>query len=234
MTPGDPSARPPDCGNDAAPYVLGALEPAEALAFARHMQSCTVCRDEVAALAPALDALPASVPRHEASPALRRRVMQAVRSEPKAARATAPPPQRSRRGWTLGAARVLPRPAVAAALAIAIAFVVVVVRDTGSGVSATRVIQATVGHAQLRVAGGHCELTVDHLPPAPPDRVYELWLQRGSRTPVPSTLFAVTSRGTAVLGVPGGLSGVTRVLVTVEPSGGSRVPTTPAVIVTRV
>ena len=51
----DPTAWRSDCGNDAAPYVLGALEPAEARAFARHMQSCAVCRDEVAALVPVLD-----------------------------------------------------------------------------------------------------------------------------------------------------------------------------------
>ena len=32
-----------DCGADAAAYVLGALEPAEAEAFRRHMTSCVVC-----------------------------------------------------------------------------------------------------------------------------------------------------------------------------------------------
>ena len=57
MTGSDPSARPPDCGSDAAPYVLGALEPSEARAFLHHMQSCAVCRDEVAALVPTLEAL---------------------------------------------------------------------------------------------------------------------------------------------------------------------------------
>ena len=43
---------PPNCGLDAAPYVLGALEPEEARAFVRHLERCAVCRDEVAALAP--------------------------------------------------------------------------------------------------------------------------------------------------------------------------------------
>ena len=51
--------------------------------------------------------------------------------------------------------------------------------------------------------------------------------------PAPSTLFAVTSRGTADLGLPGGLTGVTRVLVTLEPAAGSRAPTTRPVIVAR-
>jgi anti-sigma-K factor RskA len=232
MTGSDPSAAPRDCGNDAPPYVLGALEPAEARAFAHHMQSCAVCRDEVAALAPVLDVLAASTPRYDVSAALRRRVVHAARSEPKASSTPARRSRRSPRPWTLRAALAIPRPAVAAALAVAVTLGVVIA--TGSGGSPVRMIQASVGHAQLHVAGGHGELIVDRLPPAPPDRVYELWLQHGSQTPAPSTLFAVTSRGTAVLGVPGGTSGITRVLVTVEPSGGSRVPTTRAVIVARV
>ena len=236
MTGSDPSSRQRDCGNDAAPYVLGALEPAEARAFAHHMQSCAVCRDEVAALAPVLDVLPSCAPRYEVSAALRRRVIQAVRSEPKASSSPARPPRRSRRRWTVRAALWLPRlglprPAVAAGLAVVVALGVVIAARSGG--SPARVIQASVGHAQLRVAGGHGELIVDHLPPAPPDRIYEMWLQRGNGAPAPSTLFAVTSRGTAVLGVPGDLTRITRVLVTVEPSGGSRVPTTRAVIVAR-
>jgi anti-sigma-K factor RskA len=225
----DPTARPRDCGNYSAPYVLGALEPTEARAFADHMQSCAVCRDEVAALAPALDVLPACAPRCDVSPALRRRVMRAVRSEPKAAGV----PRRRLRlpRWTPW------RPAVATALALAGALGVVITlgvliaaRPSGSP---ARVIQASVGEAQVRIAGGHGELIVKHLPPAPPERVYELWLQRDGHAPAPSTLFAVTSRGTAVLAVPGEITGIARVLVTVEPSGGSRVPTTRAVIVAR-
>ena len=224
MSGPDPTARPRDCANDSAPYVLGALEPAEARVFADHMHSCAVCRDEVAALAPVLDVLPPSAPGYEVSAALRRRVMRAVRSEPKASSVPRHRPRLPR--WTLR------RPAVGVALALAVTLGVVIA--AGSGGSPARLIQASVGRAQLRIAGGHGELIVDHLPPASPDRVYELWLQHGSRTPAPSTLFAVTSRGTAVLGVPGDITGVARVLVTVEPSGGARVPTTRAVIVARV
>ena len=129
-------------------------------------------------------------------------------------------------------------PAIAGAAVVALALAVVVVVAVGHGVlgpagSRARVIMASVGSAQLRVSGGRGELIVDHLPPAPPDRIYELWLQRGARDPAPSTLFAVTSRGTADIGVPGELVGVTRVLVTLEPLGGSRAPTTRAVIAAR-
>jgi anti-sigma-K factor RskA len=215
------------CGNDAAPFVLGALEPGDARAFARHMESCAICRDEVSGLAPVLDVLPLSAPRYEVSDALRRRVMRQVRSEPKPSSAR----PRRRRRWTLpGAVRLHP-PALAGALALAAVGVGIVM--LGSSGSRARVIQASVGSAQLRVAGGRGELIVDHLPTAPPDRIYELWLQHGARTPAPSTLFGVTSRGTADIGMPGVLAGVTRVLVTVEPQGGSPAPTTRAVIVAR-
>ena len=235
----DPTARPRDCGSDSAPYVLGALERTEAQAFADHMQSCGVCRDEVAALAPVLDVLPACAPRYDVSPALRRRVMRAVRSEPKAESV----PRRRLRlpRWAPWRPAVATAPAFAGALGVVIALGVlialgglialgVLIAGRPSG-SPARVIQASVGEAQVRIAGGHGDLIVDRLPPAPPDRVYELWLQRRGHAPAPSTLFAVTSRGTAVLGVPGEITGIARVLVTVEPSGGTRVPTTPAVIV---
>jgi anti-sigma factor RsiW len=228
------------CSSDPAPFVLGALEPGDARAFARHLESCAACRDEVASLAPAVDALPLSAPRYEVSAALRRRVMQQVRSEPK--RSSAPPPRAP--SWSLRAAPVLQRPVLRRtalrrpALAGALGLVVAAAALAGIGVIGTtgsraRVIQAIVGRAELRIAAGHGELVIHHLVPAPTNRTYELWLQRGIRAPAPSTLFGVTSRGTADMGLSGTLSGVTCVLVIVEPTGGSRAPTTPAVIVAR-
>jgi anti-sigma-K factor RskA len=201
------------CGLDAAPYLLGSLDPDEALAFARHLEQCAVCRDEVASLAPVLDALPASVSPRPLPAAFRRRMLRAVRAEPK--RRAHHRPRNARTGW------------LAAGLAVTAAALVVAV---GIPHAPTRMIEASVGRADLRLdAGGHGELIVNHLNPLPGDRVYELWLQSGRRT-VPSTLFAVTDRGRADLGVPGDLHGVSRLLVTVEPRGGSPAPTTPAVI----
>lgn len=209
------SHRPFD--DDLAPYVLGALEPSEAHAFARHMERCPACRNEEAALAPVLDTLSLGAPRLKVPRTLRRRVMRTVRAEPKrppAARAT---PVRLRRLV----------PAGAAALALALAGNAAI-RAHGPG---TRVIQAAAGRAELRLTGGdRGELIVEHLPPAPPGRIYEMWLDRGGRAPAPSTLFGVTNQGTADIGVPGGVSAVRGVLVTLEPTGGTLQPTTPPVI----
>ncbi len=218
-----PVVGPDGCGGDAAPYVLGALDPSEARAFCRHLERCAVCSDEVAALAPVVEVLPMSAPHYEVPAAVRARVMRAVRAEPRSA-AGRP------RAWTLPLRPRLARPAlagwVAVVLAIAIGYV-----ELGPAGSPERVIRAGAGRAELRVAGGHGELIVAHLPPPPPGQIYEMWLQHGDHTPVPGALFGVSPQGTAEIGVPGDLNGVSRLLVTVEPAGGSRVPTTRSVIV---
>jgi len=214
----------PGCGQDAAPYLLGALEPDEARAFRRHLHSCAVCRDEVAALSPVLEALPAAAPPRPVRPALRRRVRRAVRDEPKAS----PLASRGTRGKR---PRALSAPGGWLALGLAVAAALIV--QLGGSHTHARVIPATVGRAELRVADGHGELVVTDLRPLPADRVYELWLLSPGRAAKPSTLFAVTSRGRADIGVPGDLHGVSRLLVTVERRGGSLVPTTRAVVVER-
>ncbi len=91
---------------------------------------------------------------------------------------------------------------------------------------------ASVGLARLRVSAGGGELIVTHLPPPPAGRTYQLWLQRGARTPAPEHPVRRSPRGAPpTLGLPGYAAGVTRVLVTIEPAGGSRAPTTRPVIV---
>jgi hypothetical protein len=61
--------------------------------------------------------------------------------------------------------------------------------------------------------------------------VYEVWVKRVGAPQPTDALFTVTSRGAATVGVPGSVAGVKEVLVTSEPLGGSRVPTsTPAII----
>ena len=115
----------------------------------------------------------------------------------------------------------------------AVVIVVIIAFAIGSGgSSSTRVIQASSGTAELRVAGGRGDLIVHRLPQLPAGRIYEMWVQRGSAQPVPTgTLFGVTSSGTASVGVPGSLSGVSAVLVTQEPAGGTPAPTSAPVIV---
>jgi anti-sigma-K factor RskA len=215
-----------ECGENAAAYVLGALDPAEAEAFRAHIAECAACREEVAAFEQVTSALPADVGRAEVPRDLRRRVMREVRATPKA-KAVAQPPVRTARSW---------RPLTVWSGALAVVLVAVIVAVAlSSGGSGTRTIQASVGSAELRVAGGHADLIVHDLPRLTGGFVYEMWVQHGTGRPVPTgTLFSTTSKGTASVGVPGDLHGVSAVLVTDEPAGGTPVPTGAPVIVAHV
>ena len=211
-----------ECGENAAAYVLGALEPAEAEAFRRHVAGCAACREEVAALDGVTEALPAASGQYEVPRGLRRRVMREVRATPKVtgARTTV----RAARTW---------RPVLAWGGGLAAVVVAVVVAvAVSSGGSGTTTIQASVGSAELRIAGGHADLIVRRLPRLPTGRTYEMWVQHGKATPVPTgTLFSTTSSGTASVGVPVSLHGVSAVMVTQEPAGGTLVPSSAPVIV---
>jgi anti-sigma-K factor RskA len=211
-----------DCGADAAAYALGALEPDEAERFRTHIAECVVCRDELTAFQRVTGALPMAAPQFPAPRGLRRKVLKQVRAE-------------ARAGATPAAGRwATPRirPAWAGALAGAVAVAVVVVIAIGTGGSGTHVIAAAVGDAQLRVSGNHAELVVDRLPQPASGHIYEVWLERPGRAPQrTNALFSVTQRGAADVDVPGDLHGVSQVMVTQEPAGGSPAPTTNPVIV---
>ena len=218
------------CGDDAAAYVLGALEPAELEAFRRHLAGCDTCQTEVAEFEQITGALPDASVQYQVPKDLRRRVLADVRATPKAgAHAGSTPRLRPARSW---------RPLVAWGGAFAVVVVAVIIAFAGSvgsgGSGGTRVIQASSGSAELRIAGGRGDLIVHRLPRLPAGRIYEMWVERGSAQPIPTgTLFGVTSSGTASVGVPGSLSGVSAVMVTQEPDGGTPAPTTAPVIVAR-
>jgi anti-sigma-K factor RskA len=214
------------CGEDVAAYVLGALEPAEAEAFRRHLADCAACQEEVQAFQQVTDTLPARRASYELPRGLRRRVMREVRATPQAAGARRIPLRVPLARGSLAWAGALGAAAVAVIVAVAL---------SSGGTSGTRVIQASVGSAELRIAGGHADLVVHRLPRLSGAFIYEMWVQRGKAQPVPTgTLFSTTVSGTASVGVPGSLHGVTAIMVTQEPAGGTPVPTGAPVIVARV
>ncbi len=227
-----------ECGGEAAAYVLGALDADEAETFRRHMATCIVCRDEVAAFQQVVDRLPMSVSQHAVTRRLRRRVLGSVSAEANLANLDRRAARRPKRGPFLVAGR-LARPALALGMALALVLVTVGALElTSRGPSGPRLVQASVtrspGSAELRLSGGHGELIVRHLPPPRAGRIYEVWVRRGSRSPSPtSALFSVTSAGAADVEVPGDLRDVNTIMVTQEPLGGSLVPTSAPVIVAR-
>jgi len=67
-----------DLREEAALYVLGALDLAEGNAFEAHLTSCAECAAEVRALRPTVAALADAVPQIDAPPVLRQRVLSSV------------------------------------------------------------------------------------------------------------------------------------------------------------
>jgi anti-sigma-K factor RskA len=229
-----------DWADAAGAYVLGALGAEEAEAFETHLQGCAACRTEVEELAPAVAALPASVPPRRAPAELHDRIMADVRREAELLRAAGPEADRPAAGrdrargrgrrfaWS---ARWAVPAFVAAALAIGF-----VVGDLVSGPSAHTVELAATGaassaHAHLTIKDGSATLAADHLPAPPKGRVYQVWLKPRDGKPVPtSSLFVPRADGTAEVAVPASAAEMDLVMVNTEPPGGSATPTTDPVL----
>jgi Anti-sigma-K factor rskA/Putative zinc-finger len=224
---------------DAGAYVLGALDEHEVDPYRAHLAGCAACREEVAQLQVLADSLALAAPRAQAPEDLRGRLMSVVRGEAELLRAAGHEADRPARARSRGRWRLLPALAATGALAAGVLIGALAI-NTGSG-QQTRVIHATVlapGHratATLRKVGSHVQLEVTGMPAPPPGRIYEVWLQRGSQPPAPTdALFSVTGAGAGTVGVPGDLRGVSKVMVTDEPLGGSTKPTRSPLIVASV
>jgi hypothetical protein len=227
--------RPCERIDDAAAYVLGALEESELDAYRGHLAGCAACREAVLHLQPVADSLAVGVPIVRAPGGLRARLMAVVHGEAELLRAAGrdadrPARVRPRRFW------LFPSFAAAGALAAGLLIGALAIGN-GSSVH-TRVIQATVlaagthANAALRQTGSHVVLDVVGFPAPPRGRIYEVWLEHGAQPPQPTdVLFSVTLNGTGSVAVPGDLKGVSKVLVTDEPLGGSLHPTRNPVII---
>ena len=219
-------SRQVNCGEDVAAYALGALEPEHARAFKRHLDDCELCTADLAALSPAVAALPASVEPVDPPAHLKKRIMAVVEAEAKERRAAEAPGRRESR-FSL---RILaPVAAVAAAVVLAVLMV------TGGDDETQRITasQAPAGsNVELRMDDGRGTLVVEGMLPPEDGRVYQVWKKRGSAAPEPTdALFTPRSDGHASVVVPGDMKGVDQVLVSTEPVGGSKRPTTDAAIV---
>jgi anti-sigma-K factor RskA len=226
------------CTQDAAPYVLGALIESEHAAFVTHMQSCVVCREEVAALGGVVAVLPSAVPQVSAPTELKRRVMATVTSE--AALREERAPLAAARSPRSGFPRLSSWPvlgSLAGAAAVAVIAVIAVIALSSGGGTSTKVIRAQVtvpkASVSVRVSGGHAELNVVDMPQTAPNHVYEVWVKRTGDPQPTDALFTVSTAGRATVGVPGDIKGIKEILVTSEPTGGSEVPSSNPVILAK-
>jgi anti-sigma-K factor RskA len=218
-----------------APWLLGALPDDERREFERHLAQCVRCREEVAALRPAVEALPLAAQPVVPPPELRDRIMTVVESEAQLLQAAGEqadrPPRRERRRWNAFGGL---RPAFVAAMAALVLAVGVggyLIGNAGGG--GARVVAAKVmfpaAQASVRTEGGAASLQLANMPAPPRGRVYQVWLKRDGRMPQPTRALFVVRSGSVT--IPGGIKGADQVLVTAEPAGGSLQPTTQPVIV---
>jgi anti-sigma-K factor RskA len=227
-----------DCRHrdDAGPWVLGALDDEDARAFAVHLESCPICRLEVAELQVVADVLPMAAPQLVPPPALKSRIMNVVESEAQLLRAAGPEADRPG-GWARDRAdvrerrrffgRLRPLPAAVLATALLALGVVAGVLLSGSEDTTSHPGFGPKGaQVALRVTGEHGVLDLRGMPAAPSGRVYQVWLIHGKDKPRPThTLFTVPSDGRARVEILESLKGTDQVLVTTEPPGGSEQPT---------
>jgi anti-sigma-K factor RskA len=227
------------------PWVLGALGEEELTAFTAHLESCVACRAEVARLQPVADVLPMAAPQVLPPPALKSRIMAVVESEARLLRAAGPEadrvpaqrrPARDRdagwRRWLAPLGRLGAVPAAGLACAVlALGVAGGILLSGGQDTASHTGFGPRGSQVALRVTGDHGELDLSGMPAPPAGRIYQVWLVRGTENPRPThTLFTVPRDGRARVEILESLKGTDRVLVTSEPPGGSRQPTTDPVI----
>jgi anti-sigma-K factor RskA len=213
--------------DELAAYLLGALEPGEAAELERHLAGCEECRTELEWLRPAAQLLPESVERVEPPRELRGRLLEQVRSEAETAAAPQRAPGRGIRGWSL-------RPlAGLAALALIVAAVAAyAIGNGGSGGGGTTTVVA--GHspevtAEMVRDGDSGTLHLANLHQLPRDKVLQAWVERNGSVVSAKTLFVPNQDGTASATIDE-MDGVSTVMVTAEPRGGSVQPTSAPIV----
>jgi len=213
--------------DDVAAYLLGALEPGEAAELERHIAGCAECEEELQRLRPAVHVLPETVDPIEAPPALRGRLMEQVRAEAPAPQA--PLPARRSRRWRLG-----PRPlAGLATLALILAAIAgYAISNDGSGSAGTTTVfsgRSPGVTAEMVRDGETGTLRLANLHQLPAGKVLQAWVQRGKRVVSAKALFVPNPDGTATATIDG-MHGVSTVMVTTEPRGGSAQPTSAPIV----
>ena len=222
-----------------AAYALDALEPDERRAFEEHLEGCEHCREELAELWQATDALALAVVGPEPTPDLRERILAQARAEPQVVVPLAP-------RW-----RLVPALGAAAALAAVVALAVGVwgvrlsgeLDDARSALEqerataavladpASRTVPLQAGEGKVVVAPDGRAVVVLGLDPAPAGKTYQLWVVPGG------DIEAAASGGifdgedaTDLELVDGTVASGDLVAVTIEDEGGVDAPTSAPIV----
>jgi anti-sigma-K factor RskA len=218
----------------AGAYALHALPPDEMADVDRHLAGCRK-HPEVADLVATALRLSALAPEMEPPPALKTRLMDAVREDLAAERAAVPArrPDGQERGWL---SRLFGSPRLGYALAGALALVVaalLLTRSGGDGGDDTvvRDIQGTgiTGEVIYIPDEQTAVMNVEGLDPPPEGQAYQVWAITGGN-PVSIGFLDVPDEGPSSSAMNVQIVEGQTVAVTLEPEGGSPLPTTQPVL----
>jgi hypothetical protein len=228
---------------EAVAFALGSLDPERIEDFKAHLATCDRCQQELRWLAPAVRALPEAVDAQAPPPELKVRLMADVREDLAAERQQARAEQRRERpstgggfgqwlsGLRLGGLTWKPMAGLAAALlVVAVGIGYAVGSGGGPGAHTTEIEPGPNGiEAKVIREGDKGELHLADVKQLPKGKVLEAWVKRGNAVEPVEALFTPDHAGNAATTIEN-MEGVEAVLVTREPQGGTKVPTSEPIV----
>jgi anti-sigma factor RsiW len=226
---------------EAVAFALGALDADRVDDFKAHLQGCKRCQEELRWLSPAVRALPETVEPETPSPELKVRLMAEVHADVEAdAKVAREEKRRERaesgsgfgewlRGLHLGGLTWKPLAGLAVVVLIVAGGIGYAVGTGGSGSGGAHTTKVEPGangiEASVVTEGDRGEIRLANVEQLPEGKVLEAWVQRGNAVePVPA-LFTPDHAGNASTTIED-MRNVSLVMVTREPAGGTKVPTT--------
>jgi hypothetical protein len=227
---------------EAVAFALGSLDPDQVDDFKEHLKTCKRCQDELRWLAPAVRALPEAVEPQAPPPGLKVRLMAEVRADVEADARQARAEERREHaaaggglsawlgGLRVGSLSWKPLAGLALVILVVAAGIGYAVGNGGgsSNIHTWELKAEENGGIAAKVVreGDKGEIRLANVEPLPKGKVLEAWVEReGKVEPVPA-LFAPDKAGNASTMIEN-LEGVSVVMVTREPEGGSKTPSAP-------
>lgn len=204
-------------------YALDALLPSERVALKAHLATCPACREELAELRRAVEALPYLADERHPPDELRDRIGAAVAAEPRGATGTAAggpislAEARRRRQpvwWALATAALLLVSLGLAGWNVALQRQLSAMTPRTVALTATDAGQGARGAVTVMPKEQVVLLNVSDLPPLPANMVYEVWMIHPDGTPVSGGVFTGQTARHAMAADP---ASVATVAITAEP-----------------